>query len=249
MTLVLLHAYPLNRTMWQPQLTAFATRLPVVALDYAGFGLSQWHIAPHQPRRIDDMADLLLAELDRRGVHSFAVAGLSMGGYVALAMWRRAATRIRGIAICNSRASADDDTSKLARTRNAEIARSDGATAIADIMMPRLLSQYAAAEIQTQVRNMALQAQPDALANAMEMIRDRPDATDLLAHISVPSLVIGATDDPIIPASESARVAAALPHSHCVIIPQCGHISNLEQPQQFNHALDTWLARLSYTTP
>lgn len=230
--------------MWQPQISALSAQHHVIALDYAGFGASRWDIAPHHPRRIDDMADLLLAELDQRGIHQFAVAGLSMGGYVALALWRRAAQRIQGIALCNSRASADDEAGKAARTRNAAIARSDGASAIADIMMPRLLSTHASPSLHAHVRELALHAPADALANAMEMIRDRPDARDMIATIHVPSLVIGASDDPIIAVAESERDAAALPNSQCVIMRDCGHISNLERPQQFNEALRTWLARI-----
>lgn len=243
-TVVLLHAYPLNRSMWQPQIEALGTTHHIVALDYAGFGTSHWHIAPDQPRRIDDMADMVLAALDAQGVDRFAVAGLSMGGYVALALWRRAAQRIRGMAICNSRASADDAAAQAVRTRNAEIARTNGATAIADIMMPRLLSAYASDAVRDHVYQLALQATPAALANAMEMIRDRPDSSALLRDMHIPSLVIGASDDPIIAADESRRVAAELPDSQCVILHQCGHISNLERPQQFNAALSGWLARI-----
>lgn len=245
MTIVLLHAYPLNGSMWQPQLAPLHAYAPVIALDYAGFGTSQWHLTATQPRSIDDLAVQLLAQLTQRGVEQFAVAGLSMGGYVALAMWRHAPTRIRGIAICNSRARADDDATKAVRTRNAQIARTDGATAIRDIMMPRLLSTYAPASVHAHVATMALQASPDALANAMEMIRDRPDASALLPTIQVPSLVIGATDDPIMSVEESQLVADALPNSQCVIVPQCGHISNLERPQLFNDALIRWLMRVS----
>jgi pimeloyl-ACP methyl ester carboxylesterase len=245
MTIVLLHAYPLNQHMWQPQQDALTPFGPVIALDYAGFGTSHWEISPHTPRRIDDVAQHILTELEHRGINQFAVAGLSMGGYVALAMWRLAAARIRGIAICNSRARADDDATKAVRTRNAEIARTSGATAIAEIMMPRLLSPYATADVVTQVRQMALQASPAALANAMEMIRDRPDASTLLAQIQVPSLVIGATDDPIISIAESHHVATQLPNAQCVILQQCGHISNLERPQPFNDALTDWMMRVS----
>lgn len=246
MTIVFLHAYPLNRTMWQAQLATFAAQTPIIALDYAGFGNSAWALAPDEPRHIADMANRILAQLDSMGVHQFAVAGMSMGGYVALALWRQAASRIRGIAICNSRAGGDDDASKAVRTRNAAIARQQGAQAIADIMMPRLLSEYASPAVRQHVYQMALHASPTALANAMEMIRDRPDASDLLPDITVPSLVIGATDDPIIPVSESQRVADALPNSQCVIIPACGHISNLERPAQFNDALARWMARIRW---
>ncbi len=243
--LLLLHAFPLNHTMWQPQIDALAPTTPLLALDYAGFGASQWHpTTPPDASHIDDVAASIVAELDRRSIAQVAVAGLSMGGYVALALWRIAPQRISGLAICNSRASGDDAATKAARVRNAHIARTQGAAALTEVMMPRLLSQYASPALYQQVRDLGSHADPEAMANAMLMIGERPDATALLPTITVPSLVIGATDDPIITVSDSAAVATALPNAQCVILPQCGHLSNLEYPTQFTAALQSWLQRI-----
>lgn len=243
--LLLLHAFPFDHTMWQPQIDTLALTTPLLALDYAGFGQSTWQpTTPPDASHIDTVAAGIIAALDQRGIARVAVAGLSMGGYVALALWRIAPQRITGLAICNSRATSDDAPSKAARVRNAHIARTQGAAALTDAMMPRLLSQYASPTCVQQVRSLASQADPEVMANAMLMIGERPDATGLLPQIHVPSLVIGATDDPIIAVSESQAVAAGLPDAHCVIIPQCGHLSNLECPSQFTTALQAWLQHI-----
>lgn len=243
--LLLLHAFPLNHTMWQPQIEALAPTVPLLALDYAGFGTSHWYpTTPPNPRHIDEVAANIIAELDRRGIAHVAVAGLSMGGYLALALWRIAPHRITGLAICNSRATGDDAAGKATRVRNAHIARDQGAAALTDAMMPRLLSQYASPALVQQVRDLGSQADPEVMANAMLMIAERPDATTLLPTITVPSLVIGATDDPIITVSDSQAVAGAIPNAHCTILPQCGHLSNLEYPTQFTAALQSWLERI-----
>ena len=240
--LVLLHAFPLNQSMWQPQIAVLGHQYTVIAIDYAGFGRSTWEpqVTPG-PHDIDDVARSIVDVLDELDIERAAVAGLSMGGYVALAMWRIAAERIERLAICNSRAGADDDTTKQARSRNAAMVLEQGAEALADAMLPRLLSAHAGPGMRRHVHALASSAQPRVSANALLMMRERPDATALLPHITVPTLVIGASDDPIIPAHESQQLASALPNSNAVIITESGHLSNLERPDVFNRALRDWM--------
>ena len=240
--LVLLHAFPLNHQMWQPQIAQLGHRYTIIAVDYAGFGMSTWNPhTPASPQHIDDVARSIVAVIDELGHERVAVAGLSMGGYVALALWRIAAARIERLAICNSRANADDDATKQARSRNAAMVLEQGAEALADAMMPRLLSEHCGDGIRRYIHTLAASAQPTVSANALLMMRERPDAEGLLPHIHVPTVVIGATHDPIIPANESTQIATALPHGRAVIIADAGHLSNIEQPQHFNQALMEWM--------
>lgn len=240
--LVLLHAFPLNHQMWQPQLAVLGHRYHVLAFDYAGFGSSYWHPStPADTAHIDELAHYIVDALDEYRIDTAAVAGLSMGGYLALALWRIAPHRINRLALCNTRAAADDDATKAARSRNAAIALEQGAEAIADIMLPRLLSEFTGNGIKRIVRDMAASAPTRTLANALLMMRERPDATPLLPHITVPTLVIGATHDPIIPAEESRAMAAQIPHCQTVIIDEVGHLSNLERPDLFNAAIINWM--------
>ena len=240
--LVLLHAFPLNQSMWQPQIAVLGHQYTVIAIDYAGFGRSTWEPqGTPGPHDIDDVARSIVDVLDELAVERAAVAGLSMGGYVALALWRIAAERIERLALCNSRAGADDETTKQARSRNAAMVLEQGAEALADAMLPRLLSAHAGAGMRRHVHTLAASAQPRVSANALLMMRERPDATALLPHITVPTLVVGASDDPIIPAHESQQLASALPNSNAVIIDEAGHLSNLERPDVFNRALRDWM--------
>ncbi|MEY3990144.1 MAG: hypothetical protein RI985_1225 [Chloroflexota bacterium] len=242
--LILLHAFPLNHQMWQPQLAVLGHRYHILAFDYAGFGASYWHPStPADTTHIDALAQSLVDTLDEYQIETAAVAGLSMGGYLALALWRIAPHRINRLALCNTRAAADDDATKAARSRNAAIALEQGAEAIADLMLPRLLSEFTGNGIKRIVRDMAASAPSRTLANALLMMRERPDASALLPHITVPTLVIGATHDPIIPADESRAMAAQIPHGQAIIIDEVGHLSNLERPDLFNSAIINWMQR------
>jgi pimeloyl-ACP methyl ester carboxylesterase len=244
--LLLLHAFPLNHHMWQPQLAVLGHRYHVLAVDYAGFGTSYW--APTTPadiNQIDDLARHIITMLDEYRIESVAVAGLSMGGYLALALWRVAPNRINRLALCNTRAAADDQATKAARSRNAAIALEQGSEAIADIMLPRLLSEFTGNGMKRLVRDMAASAPARTIANALLMMRERPDATSLLPHITVPTLVIGATHDPIIPADESRAMADRVPNGHALIIDEVGHLSNLERPDIFNAAIINWMQRVT----
>lgn len=242
--LILLHAFPLNHQMWQPQLAVLGHRYHILAFDYAGFGSSYWHPnTPADATHIDQVAQSIIDTLDEYQIETTAVAGLSMGGYLALALWRIAPHRINRLALCNTRAAADDQSTKSARSRNAAIALEQGSEAIAELMLPRLLSEFTGNGVKRIVRDMAASASSRALANALLMMRERPDATDLLPHITVPTLVIGATHDPIIPSDESRAMADNIPHGQVVIIDEVGHLSNLERPDIFNAAIINWMQR------
>ena len=239
--LVLLHAFPLHHRMWEPQIAVLGHRYQIIAVDYAGFGRSHWEPLDSVVPAIEQVAHGIIDILDQLDLDDVALAGCSMGTYVALAMYRLAPQRFNRIALCNARASADDDATRAARTRNAAIARSDGVEAIAEMMLPRLLSTHVGPGIRRYVHTLATEAPAETLANALEMIRDRPDARSQLPQMTIPTLVVGATDDPIMPVHESIALAKELPHCQTVILQDCGHLSNIEQPKAFNDAIIAWM--------
>ena len=241
--LLLLHAFPLHHRMWEPQIAVLGHRYQIIAVDYAGFGRSHWEPLDSVVPAIEQVAHGILDILDQLDLDSVAMAGCSMGTYMALAMYRLAPQRFNRIALCNARASGDDDATKAARTRNAAIARSDGVEPIADMLLPRLLSSHVGQGIRRYVHTMALEASAETVAQGLEMIRDRPDCRDLLAQMTIPTLVVGATDDPIMPVHESIALAKDLPNSETLIMQDCGHLSNIEQPKVFNDALIAWMQR------
>ena len=239
--LLFLHAFPLHHRMWEPQIAVLGHRYQIIAVDYAGFGRSEWEPLASVVPTIEQAAHGILDIIDQLDLDSVAMAGCSMGTYMALALYRLAPQRFNRIALCNARASADDDATKAVRTRNAHIARTEGIEPIVDQLMPRLLSSHVGAGIRRYVHTMALEASSDTVANALEMIRDRQDGRDLLAKMTIPTLVVGATDDPIMPVHESVALAKELPNSQIVVLQECGHLSNIEQPKRFNDALISWM--------
>ncbi len=190
-----------------------------------------------------DVADLM----ETLGIDSAVIGGLSMGGYVALALYRYAPELFRALVLADSRAEADGPEARANRTRLSQLAASGGAAAIADDMLPRLLgsaTRSADSSIEPRVRALILANEPAVLQAALQAMMTRPDSTQLLKDIVVPTLVVVGADDQLTPQPMSAAMASTIPSAELCVLPDAGHLSNLEQPQAFNAALLAFLGRL-----
>jgi 3-oxoadipate enol-lactonase len=236
---VLLHAFPLSAEMWRPQLEHVPDGWRMLAPDLRGFGGSRTSVA----RTFDDMAVDIVEWLDRLEIDAATIGGLSMGGYVTFALFRRAPERFNAMILANTRAIADSPDGRAARDKMSELVRREGASAVADQMLPKLVgaTSQARPELAVTVRAMIEAQSVEAIDGAIRALRDRPDSTPLLPHIGVPALVIAGEEDAIIPVSESADMARQLARAQQVTIPHAGHLSNLEAPDAFNAALENFL--------
>jgi len=243
--LLLIHGYPLSRTLWEPQLASLPDAAHLIAPDLRGFGESD---APEGPYTVDQLADDCAALLDKVGVaEPVVVGGLSMGGYVALAFWRRHAQRVAGLILAATRAGADSDAGKAARDAAVETARTKGSDAILDGILPKLLAPAAFAEqpdLVAAARRVMAGAPVSGIVGALLAMKHRPDSTALLSEIHRPVLVIHGQDDSLIPASEAEAMSLALPQSRLALVPDAGHLVNLEQPASFNAEVRNFLASL-----
>ncbi|MES1205085.1 MAG: alpha/beta fold hydrolase [Pseudomonadota bacterium] len=234
--LVLLAPFPFDRRIWAdtvPALRGAGRR--VIALDYPGFGDSA-PPPPHQPLSIDGLADLVAGVLDLLALPRAGLLGLSMGGYVALAFAGRFPERLESLALADTRAPGDSPTSRAGRATALAAIRDNGVEAYLQQSVPRLLAEAAPAN--TRARALALaERRPEALIQAIEALRDRPDRTADLARIACPTLVIAGEADRVTPAAEMRELAAAIAGAVFVAIPGAGHLSNLEAPAAFNTAL------------
>ncbi|HWQ13265.1 MAG TPA: alpha/beta fold hydrolase [Roseiflexaceae bacterium] len=239
---VLLHAFPLSSAMWEHQIAALAGRFRVIAPDTRGLGASALgDTAVSMDTYADDVAGLL----DHLRLARAAVTGLSMGGYIAFALLRRHRPRLAALVLANTRAQADTDEGRRAREESARMAEERGPGAVAEAMLPRLLSPGAPQPLRDEVRRM-IEANPAAgIAAAQRAMAARPDSTPLLATIAVPTLVVGAGQDPIIPLEETRAMQAAIPGSRLLELPAAGHLSNLEAPEAFNQALLDFLTNMN----
>jgi len=241
--LVFIHAFPLSKTMWQPQVDAMKDTYRVITIDLGGHGESDivlWNDS------LDDYAKNVIGLLDHLGIAQAVFVGLSMGGYTLFSIYRIYADRVKAMVLADTRAQADSEEGKAGRQSMAEVAFKDGAPAIADIMLPKLLAPATIEhrpEMVKQVRQMILQTSTAGIVVDLVAMAARPDSTDLLSTVTCPTLVIVGEDDQATPVTESQYIAQRIPGSTFVSIPQAGHLSNFEQPAAFNRALKSFLEK------
>lgn len=238
---VLVHAFPLSGAMWQPQIEALASDYRVIAPDLRGFGASA---VPEGPYAMETFAEDIAGLLDTLGIDQVVLGGLSMGGYVAFAFYRRFPERVRALILADTRAAADSAEAKAGREEHARLAEREGAGAIADMMLPRLLSTGAPVALRVRVRGIIEGNQPRGIAGALRGMALRPDATDLLPRISVPTLFLVGEEDMLTTPEVMQEMQAAVRGSRLARIPHAGHVANLENPEAFNTALRAFLAEL-----
>ena len=237
---VLLHAFPLSADMWRPQLEAPPSGWRVLAPDLRGFGPAAGDAAA----TLDDMAGDVAAWLDALRIDRAVLGGLSMGGYVTFALFRAAPERFSGMILANTRAAADTEEARAGRDRMAALAREAGPSAVADAMLPKLLgetSQRSRPELASGVRRLIEGSPAAGIAGALQAMKTRPDSTPLLASVGCPALVVTGDEDVLAPRAEGEGMSALLPRSQFVVIPRAGHLSNLENPDDFSEVLGNFL--------
>lgn len=240
-TLLLIHGFPLDRRMWDAQLAGLSKVARVVAPDLRGHGESE---VPPGPYTMEQHADDLAALLDRLGIERAIVAGLSMGGYVAFALWRRHAERIQALALLDTRAEPDSPTAKATRDAAIVKVREAGSEAFAREMLPRLLAPQSLANARLAGKALRIMAaQPvEGIVGALAGMRDRADSRPTLPSITVPALVVTGEKDAVTPPAVGGEMAAALPHARAVVVPGAGHLSPIEKPRAVNAALRAFVA-------
>lgn len=205
-------------------------------------GFLDLSVADH--RLHDDMAMIAEHILDN-APERFALAGLSMGGYIALEIMRQAPHRVDRLALLNTSPLADDAVQEKNRHAFIRLASCGKFHKVAPLMMPGLLADDGLDnhDLVTIVQEMADETGVEAFIRQQRANMSRRDARDLLATITCPTLVLVGDQDELTPPDIAEDMAAAIPHAHLVIIENCGHLSPLEQPEAVSVALGEWLLR------
>ena len=243
--LVLLHAFPVSAEMWRAQLEEPPEGWRCIAPDLRGFGGSDGDAAGSPPPTMDDYAADVEGLLNELEIDRAVIGGLSMGGYVTFALLRRAPERFSGFVLADTRAGADTPDGRQARRALAEVANRDGAAAVADQMLPKLLGETTRRErpaVARDVRRLIMQNSVEAIDGGIHALMGRPDSTPDLAHISTPTLVIVGDEDVVTPLPESELLQRSIARSRLVVLPRAGHLSNLEAPEDFSLALNDFLS-------
>ena len=239
------HGFPHNRALWSPQVSALVDRARCIAPDLRGFG----ETSRHGPFTIDQFADDVAMLLRSLGVERAVIAGLSMGGYVAFALWRRHRPLVRALVLADTRAGADTDEARAKRRALVELARARGAGAVADGQITGMLGKTTREKrpaMIDEVHRMLASASVEGIVGALEAMMTREDSTPTLATIDVPTLVIVGGEDVLVSRDEAEILRDAIRGSRLEVIEQAGHVSNMERPAAFNHVLSEFLAALEY---
>jgi pimeloyl-ACP methyl ester carboxylesterase len=253
--IVLLHGYPFDRSMWREQIDFLSARgYRVIAPDLRGLGdtVAQTSVgepsAPNHrlksvPPTISTMADMardVATLMDELKIDQAVICGLSMGGYVAFEFLHLFPERVRALVLAGTRAPADNAQEKQAREEQAQRILAEGMTGIAEATLPKLLAPRTLTEkpdVARRVREMISRAKPQGAAAAQRGMAARRDYSDDLSSIKVPTLVIVGRDDPIRPVSDAEFMHDRIQGSRLEVIENASHMTNMEQPEIFNRAL------------
>ncbi|MFO0675466.1 MAG: alpha/beta fold hydrolase [Polyangiaceae bacterium] len=241
--IVFLHAFPFSRLMWRPQVETFREFARVITPDLRGFGGTQGGVGP---TTMDAMADDVAALLDAREIREpVTLVGLSMGGYVALAFAAKYAARLRALVLSDTRAEGDDAAAKAKRDEQIALVGEKGTRALVDKLVPAMTSANAEdrASVSAELLAIASIQSPFGIAKALAALRDRPDRTDMLPTVAVPTLVLVGADDTVTPKPFAETLARSIPGAELVEIPRAGHLASLENPKAWNDAVRLFWGR------
>lgn len=229
---VFLHAFPYSPRMWEKEVALLKTRLPVLAPHYLGLPLGE-------------AAGKVLQEMEEAGLERAVFVGLSMGGYLLFELFRKAPERFLGAVLASTRAGPDTEEARKARYALRERVLKEGVGFLPEALLPGHLGKTTQAtrpEVVEKARALILEASPEAVAESLVALAERPDSTPLLPRIEVPALVLVGEEDTLTPPEEAKRMWKALPDARMLILSETGHLANLENPKAFRTALLGFLA-------
>ena len=226
--------------MWDVQVASLREDVDsILAPSLPGFGGTP---VPATQPTLDDYVDALAKHLDDEGVDRATVVGLSMGGYIALAMWRRHRERISGLLLADTRAEADDEAGRDRRLKLAELVRERGTNALL-LQPPKWVRD--GSERWDAVEAMVRRQPAEAIAQGSIAIGGRVRSIDLLPTIDVPTSVVVGAEDAITPPAMSETMAGRIRGATLTVIPHAGHLSNLDAPDAFDRAMRDLVRRVA----
>lgn len=259
-TLLLLHAFPFHRGMWDPQVEAFTpgetgsprhaeelgegADLSVLRFDARGFGGSS---LPQGPLVMEQIADDAVELMRHLGIDRAVACGLSMGGYAALAMARRHPDRLEALILADTRAEPDTEEARSDRGELAARVRDQGTEPLAGELPEKLLGETTLdryPEVVERVQAMVREAEPEAVARALEGMALRPDSRPFLEDVEVPTLVLCGDEDDLTPVETMVVLRDGIPGARMRVLTGAGHLPNLETPEAFDRAVAEFLADL-----
>ncbi|HEY3239863.1 MAG TPA: alpha/beta fold hydrolase [Acidimicrobiia bacterium] len=244
------HGFPFESEMWRPQVDHLVARgHRCIAPDLFGFGRSDVP-TERSDYSIPGYADQVAGLLDALDTGPVVLAGLSMGGYIALDLVHRRPELVQALVLADTRAEADSDEARQRRAdQQAFLAGGGERSSLAEGLLDALIGkQGPERERAIRLARAFMLATPvEGWVGALEALRTRADATPWLGDIAVPTLVLVGIDDKLTPVAAATALAEGIPGAELAVLPDVGHVSNLEGPHEFTMALDHFLDRMTAT--
>jgi pimeloyl-ACP methyl ester carboxylesterase len=236
---LLVHGYPLDGAMWSGVARALSTQFRVLKPDLPGRGNTEAP-APDSIEGYADFVDAIVGQLEG----PVGLAGFSFGGYITLAYLKRRPEKIRALAFVDTRASADDEAGRKKRDEMIAAVRGNGLAPVLESMPGKLLSPESLArrDLVERVQRIISRQKPETIEADLAAMRDRPDSSDFLREISIPTMILVGERDVLTPPAASEAMAAAIPGSRLVTIPGAGHLAPMERPKVVSQALGDFFA-------
>ncbi|MGA9363224.1 MAG: alpha/beta hydrolase [Bacteroidota bacterium] len=241
---VFIHGFPFSQEMWKPQVSALSPDYWVITYDVRGHGESEVGDGQYT---IEFFVDDLIALLNHLKIEKAVVAGLSMGGYIALRAVERNPERFRALVLCHTRSEADTDETKLKRAASIRLVKQEGVKKFAEgfvrgAFAPQTFDSKPAAV--KPIKEIIEKMSPLAIAGTLLALAARTDTAASLSKIAVPTLILVGESDTLIPTSAGQSMHEKIPNSGLHVIPKSAHLSNLENPGEFNRLLLNFLRKL-----
>lgn len=241
---VFIHGFPFSSEMWKPQVEALQQTYRVIVYDVRGHGKSGTGDGQYS---IEYFVDDLFALLDHLTILKVALVGLSMGGYIALRAMEREPGRFRALVLCDTRSDSDTNESKIKRFNQAKLVKVEGTRGFADDFVKAVFfektfqSKPQAVQL---IHDLIEHTEPLAISGTLLALAGRTDTTASLPRIAIPTMVIVGEKDVVTPPHTAVAMKEKLPNAEMFVIPNAGHLSNLENPGDFNMRLLTFLQKV-----
>ncbi|MBC7844986.1 MAG: alpha/beta hydrolase [Flavobacterium sp.] len=243
--IIFLHGYPFDKTMWQGQLDFFESSYRLIACDIRGFGKStdeKSHLS------MDMFADDLVTFMDKLSIDKAIVCGLSMGGFITLNAMKRFPSRFEALILCDTQCVADTPEIKVKRNINIDEIEANGVTNFNEGFIKSVFHKDSLAnktELVKQLRSVVFYNSQHVISQGLVALGDRSETCSSLSEIHIPTLIICGKGDQVTPLAQSKFMHKHIKGSILEVIENAGHVSNLEQPKEFNKHLEEFLNTLS----
>jgi 3-oxoadipate enol-lactonase len=239
--LIFIHGFPFDKTMWEQQRDYFKMAHRVIVYDIQGFGRSTCNL---EESSMDIFADDLISLMDALEIKNSVVCGLSMGGFIALNAINRYPQRFSGLVLCDTQCIADTPETREKRMDTIRMIEKDGLQEYTKTFIPNIFHENTFTENKNLIRRIEaiiMSNNEKTIIKGLKALANRVETCSSLSAITVPTLIICGSDDKVTPVEQSEKMLESIPNATLKIIEEAGHLSNMEQPDEFNHHVENFL--------